>query len=73
VTDLRYRLDINTMHRDQEATSLALNEVGRVVLRTTEPVFVDDYRRNRSTGSFVLIDEATNQTVAGGMVRDPHG
>ena len=73
VTDLRYRLDINTMHRDQDATSLSLNEIGRVVLRTTEPVFVDDYRRNRATGSFVLIDEATNQTVAGGMVRDPHG
>ncbi len=73
VTDLRYRLDINTMHRDQNATSLSLNEIGRVVLRTTEPVFVDDYRRNRATGSFVLIDEATNQTVAGGMVRDPHG
>ncbi|MGH9133756.1 MAG: sulfate adenylyltransferase subunit CysN [Ilumatobacteraceae bacterium] len=73
VTDLRYRLDINTMHRDQEATSLSLNEIGRVVLRATEPVFVDDYRRNRATGSFVLIDEATNQTVAGGMVREPHG
>jgi bifunctional enzyme CysN/CysC len=73
VTDLRYRLDINTMHRDQDATNLSLNEIGRVVLRTTEPVIVDDYRRNRATGSFVLIDEASNQTVAGGMIRDPHG
>ena len=71
VTDLRYRLDINTMHRDTDATELALNEIGRVVLRTTEPVFVDDYRRNRATGSFVLIDESSNQTVAGGMIRDP--
>jgi bifunctional enzyme CysN/CysC len=69
VTDLRYRLDINTMHRDEEATSLTLNEIGRVVLRATEPVFVDDYRRNRQTGSFILIDESTNQTVAGGMIR----
>jgi bifunctional enzyme CysN/CysC len=69
VTDLRYRLDITTMHRDLEATELKLNEIGRVVLRTTEPIFADDYRRNRVTGSFVLIDEDTNQTVAGGMVR----
>ncbi len=69
VTEVRYRLDINSMHRDETATSLSLNEVGRVVLRCTEPVFVDDYRRNRQTGSFILIDESTNQTVAGGMIR----
>ncbi len=69
VTDLRYRLDINTMHRDEDATTLEMNEIGRAVLRCTEPVFVDDYRRNRVTGSFILIDEATNQTVAGGMIR----
>ena len=69
VTDLRYRLDISTMHRDLDAGSLELNEIGRVVLRTTEPIFADDYRRNRVTGSFILIDEDTNQTVAGGMIR----
>ena len=69
VTDLRYRLDINSMHRDEEATSLVLNEIGRAVIRSTEPIFVDDYRRNRTTGSFVLMDEVTNQTVAGGMIR----
>jgi bifunctional enzyme CysN/CysC len=70
VTDLRYRLDITTMHRDLDATELSLNEIGRAVLRTTEPIFADDYRRNRVTGSFVLIDEDTNQTVAGGMIRN---
>ena len=70
VTDLRYRLDINTTHRDLDATQLQLNEIGRVELRTTEPIFADDYRRNRVTGSFVLIDEDTHQTVAGGMIRD---
>jgi len=69
VTELRYRLDINSMHRDTEATSLALNEVGRVTLRTMQPLFADDYRRNRATGSFILIDESTNLTVAGGMIR----
>jgi len=71
VTELRYRLDINTMHRDLDATELGLNEIGRAVLRLTEPVFADDYRRNRTTGSFILIDEDTHQTVAGGMIRDP--
>jgi bifunctional enzyme CysN/CysC len=70
VTELRYRLDISTMHRDLDATALELNEIGRVVLRTTEPIFADDYRRNRITGSFVLIDEDTHHTVAGGMIRD---
>ncbi len=70
VTDLRYRLDIETMHRDLDATELHLNEIGRVVLRTTEPIFADDYRRNRVTGSFVLIDEDSHQTVAGGMIRE---
>jgi bifunctional enzyme CysN/CysC len=70
VTGLRYRLDISTMHRDLDATALELNEIGRVVLRTTEPIFADDYRRNRVTGSFVLIDEDSHQTVAGGMIRE---
>ena len=73
ITDVRYRIDVNTMHRDVTADSLTMNEVGRVRLRTTAPIFVDDYRRNRVTGSFILIDEATNQTVAGGMVRWPPG
>lgn len=65
---LQYRLDINTLHRDESATSLALNEIGRVTLRTTTPLFFDEYRRNRQTGSFILIDEATNNTVAAGMI-----
>jgi bifunctional enzyme CysN/CysC len=68
VTDVQYRLDINALHRDDTATGLALNEIGRVSLRTTAPLFTDAYRRNRTTGSFVLIDEVTNATVAAGMV-----
>ncbi len=68
VTDLQYRLDVNTLHRDEAASSLGLNEIGRVSLRCTQPLFFDEYRRNRSTGSFVLIDEATNATVAAGMI-----
>jgi bifunctional enzyme CysN/CysC len=71
VKDLHYRLDVNTLHRDHEAQSLSLNEIGRVSLRTTQPLFFDDYRRNRDTGSFILIDEATNTTVAAGMITGP--
>jgi bifunctional enzyme CysN/CysC len=68
VRELRYRLDINTLHRDEEATELGLNSIGRVQLRTTQPLFVDEYRRNRTTGGFILIDETTNATVGAGTV-----
>jgi len=71
VRDLHYRLDVNTLHRDDEATNLMLNEIGRVSLRTTSPLFYDEYRRNHATGSFVLIDEATNVTVGAGMILGP--
>ena len=68
VKDLQYRLDVNTLHRDVEATELGLNDIGRVQLRTTQPLFIDDYSRNRVTGRFILIDEATNATVGAGML-----
>ena len=68
VSDIRYRLDVNTLSRDENSESLSLNEIGRVKLRTTAPLFFDSYQRNRATGSFVLVDETTNATVAGGMI-----
>jgi bifunctional enzyme CysN/CysC len=71
VKSLHYRLDVNTLHRDHEATALGLNEIGRVSIRTTQPLFFDDYRRNRETGSFILIDEATNNTVGAAMIIGP--
>lgn len=71
VKELPYRLDINTLHRDETAESLALNEIGRVSIRTTVPLFFDEYRRNRDTGSFILIDESTNRTVGAGMILGP--
>jgi bifunctional enzyme CysN/CysC len=70
VRDLQYRLDINTLHRDEAATELTMNEIGRVALRTTVPLMYDSYRRNRTTGSFILIDEATNMTAGAGMILD---
>ena len=68
VTALDYRLDVNTLHRDKTATALKLNELGRVSLRTQIPLLLDEYTRNASTGSFILIDPDTNGTVAAGMV-----
>jgi bifunctional enzyme CysN/CysC len=73
IKDLQYRLDINSLHRDESADVLGLNEIGRVRMRTTVPLFFDEYRRNRDTGSFILIDEATNGTVAGGIILGPTG
>ncbi|RFZ54055.1 adenylyl-sulfate kinase [Mycobacterium liflandii] len=68
VTALDYRLDVNTLHRDKTATALKLNELGRISLRTQVPLLLDEYTRNSSTGSFILIDPDTNGTVAAGMV-----
>jgi bifunctional enzyme CysN/CysC len=68
VKELAYRLDVNTLHRDPDAGELGLNDIGRVRLRVTQPLFVDDYTRNRVTGRFILIDEATNATVGAGML-----
>jgi bifunctional enzyme CysN/CysC len=70
VKEFRYRLDINTLHREEGVTSLGLNEIGRVRLRTTLPLLADPYSRNRNTGSFILVDEATNVTVGAGMIVD---
>jgi bifunctional enzyme CysN/CysC len=71
VRELDYRLDVNTLHRDEEADHLGLNEIGRVRLRTQQPLLFDAYRRSRDTGSFILVDEATNNTVAAGMITGP--
>jgi bifunctional enzyme CysN/CysC len=70
VTDLNYRIDVNTLHRDETATQLGLNEIGRVRMRLTQPVFADPYSRNRLTGGMILIDEASNTTVGTVMITD---
>jgi len=68
VKEVRYTLDINTLHRNQENLKVGMNDIARIVLRTTKPLFTDEYRKNRITGSFVLVDEGTNNTVAAGMI-----
>lgn len=68
IKEVRYKLDINTLHRQLEDTTLQMNDMGRVLLRTTKPMFIDSYKQNRITGSIILIDEGTNRTVAAGMI-----
>lgn len=68
ISELNYKVDVDTMHRE-DAETLTLNEIGRIQLTTTQPLFYDRYQLNRTTGSFILIDPATNNTVAAGMIR----
>lgn len=68
VKDIRYKVNINTLHKIEDDLTFQLNDIGRISLRTSAPLFFDSYRRNRQTGGFVLIDESSNQTVAAGMI-----
>ena len=68
IKDVKYKMDINTLHRNEEDKEIGLNDIGRISIRTTKPLFFDSYRRNRNTGSIILVDEATNETVASGMI-----
>ena len=68
IKEVKYKLDINSLHRLKDDKVIGLNDIGRISLRVTKPLFIDSYRRNRNTGSIILIDEATNETVAAGMI-----
>ena len=68
VREVQYRIDVNTLHREPSA-GLGLNEIGRVSIKTSRPIFFDNYKANRGTGSFILIDPVSNRTVAAGMIR----
>ena len=68
IKEVKYKIDINTLHRMEDEKEIGLNDIGRITIRTTKPLFFDSYRRNRNTGSIILVDEATNETVAAGMV-----
>ena len=71
VTEIQYELDVNTMHRDNGCAALELNNIGRIRVRTSGPLFFDEYRRNRTTGSLILVDEHSNATVGAGMIVGP--
>lgn len=68
IKEVVYRMNINTLHRDQEDKEIKMNDIGRIKIRTTQPLFFDKYNRNRITGSIIFIDEATNATVGAGMI-----
>ena len=68
IKEVNYKMDINTLHRIEDDLEIGLNDIGRITIRTTKPLFFDSYRRNRNTGSIILVDEATNETVAAGMI-----
>ncbi len=68
--DVRYRIDVDTLHRDERATTLELNDLARVRLELGSPLVFDSYRRNRPTGGLIVIDEATNETAAAGVILD---
>jgi sulfate adenylyltransferase subunit 1 (EFTu-like GTPase family) len=63
-----YKIDINTLHRNEEDLHIGVNDIARIKLRVAAPLLVDDYRRNRTTGSFILVDPGTNLTVGAGFI-----
>ena len=69
ITDIQYKMDINTLHRLEDDTDIKMNDIARVKIRSTKPIFADEYNQNRVTGSLILVDETTNETVAAGMIR----
>lgn len=68
IKDVRYRMDINSMTRDEDLKELSMNDIGRITLKTAKPLFIDSYRKNRNTGAVILIDEFSNETVGAGMI-----
>ena len=68
VTEVAYKVNINTLEEYDEDTNIGLNEIAKITIKTTRPLFYDSYKRNRETGSLILIDEATNNVVGAGMI-----
>lgn len=68
IKEVKYKVNINTLHRVEGDKEIGLNDIGRILIRTTQPLFYDSYKRNRSTGSLIIIDEFTNETVGAGMI-----
>lgn len=68
IKEVRYKININTLHKIEDDKTIGLNDIGRVLIRTTSPLFYDSYNKNRITGSVILVDEFTNETVGAGMI-----
>lgn len=69
VSEVRYKIDVNTLRKNEEELEFGMNDIGRICLRVSSPIFYDSYRRNRNTGSFILVDPFSNETLAAGMMR----
>jgi sulfate adenylyltransferase subunit 1 len=68
VSSLQYKININTLRKIEDEAEFGMNEIGRVTIRTSAPIYYDSYKNNRTTGSFILVDDVTNETVAAGMI-----
>ena len=68
IKEVRYKININTLHKIEDDKSIGLNDIGRILIRTTSPLFYDSYNKNRITGSVIIVDEFTNETVGAGMI-----
>jgi len=68
IKELKYKVDINTLHRIEDIDAITMNDIGRITLRTSKPLFYDAYKTNRQTGSLIIIDEQTNETIGAGMI-----
>jgi sulfate adenylyltransferase subunit 1 len=68
IKEIQYTVDINTLHKNEENKTIGLNDIGRIRIRTTKPLYYDSYKTNRYTGSVILIEESTNETVGAGMI-----
>ncbi len=68
IKEVLYKVNINTLHKIEGDSEMGLNEIGRIKVRTTVPLFYDSYKKNRATGSMILIEEGTNETVGAGMI-----
>jgi sulfate adenylyltransferase subunit 1 len=68
VTEVKYKVNVNTLHKVEDDKDFKLNDIGKITLRTSAPLIYDSYRKNRATGSFILIDPQTNETIAAGMI-----
>jgi len=68
VVEVKYKVNVNTLHKIEDDKDFKLNDIGKISLRTSVPLIYDSYKKNRTTGSFILIDPQTNETIAAGMI-----
>ena len=68
IKELKYKVDINTLHRIEGIESLGMNDIGRISIRTSKSLFYDSYKKNRKTGALIIIDQQTNETIGAGMI-----